>query len=367
MGAEQAGESVRSVNGANMSEVSHHSITINDVARLAGVSKSAVSYAMNGQRGVSAETREKVLRAAEELGWKPKSAAGIPLESRSRSIGVVLQVYDIDRVGGESFAVSNFIGLSRVLAPAGYSLDIRVVTGGVAQACAVHEEWMREHRVDAHMVTSVEMGDPRMALFRSHPEVPVLFLSQRNVTRGLPTLYSSDADGARRIVRYLHGLGHRRISRIAGPERYVHTLVRDRAAQDECMALGIRYDCLHGDYSAESGEMLFDTLMGFGDPPTAIICDNDVMATAVLSAAVSRGVSVPDELSLVSWDDSAACRMSDPPLTALSRDVEEIGKLAGRLLLDLIDGGAVDSISEPPYALVERGSTASPAPERASV
>lgn len=334
---------------------SRKNVTISDVAKLAGVSKSAVSYAMNGRRGVSDETRDKVLRAAESLGWHPVAAS--LLDVRFRSIGVVVQGNGTEQFSSESFSSECLAGLSQVLTPADYTITMAMVMNGAAEASSLHESWIRGNRVDAHLIMGVERGDPRISLFCSHPDIPVLFLSQQAITHGLPTLYSSDEDGMRCLVQYLHGLGHRRIARIAGPERYLHTLVRDRVAADECAHLGMRLDCLHGDFSPESAKMLFSTLIEFPDPPTAIVCDNDVMAVAVVHGATACGISVPGNMSVVSWDDSFLCRICEPSLTALHRDVVGIGRQAGKMLLRMISGESVDSESEPSYELIERCST----------
>lgn len=332
-------------------------ITITDVAKASGVSKSAVSYALNGKPGVSEETRAKVLKLARSMGWKPNSAAKSLSDACTRSIGVVLMVADAEGFGSGMFGMDCLAGLSKAMDPRDYSIVLRMTAGGAAAACRIHEDWIVSGKVDAHLIMGVELGDPRLALFREHPEAKALFISQREVTSGLSTLYSSDDEGARMVVRYLHDLGHRDIARIAGPEEYVHTLSRDNATADECSKLGMRCITLHGEYMAEVGERLCTAILGFGQRPTAIVCDTDTTAIGALRAAAARGVSVPEELSIVAWDDSAACISSTPMLTALHRDVRAIGLKAGDMLLRMIDGEAVADEPEAPYRLVERAST----------
>ncbi|WP_245819356.1 LacI family DNA-binding transcriptional regulator [Bifidobacterium tissieri] len=340
---------------------SKSTITIADVAKAAGVSTSAVSYALNGKKGVSEKTRAKVLSVAESMGWRPNSAAKSLSDSRTRSIGVVLLMHDTDEFASGNYNMECLAGLSSVLESVDYSITLRMTTGGASAACRIHRDWIESGRVDAHMVLGVEFDDPRLDLFRSHPNVPVLFLAQEQTTRGLPTLYSTDADGARTVVRHLHELGHTHIARVAGPEQYMHTLIRDSATMDECAKLGMRCDCLHGEYSREDGARLTIMFLGFADRPTAIVYDGDSQALGGLDAVQNRGLAVPDDISLISWDDSAACRSSVPPLTALHRDVRSIGKKAGRLLLAMIDGETVGAVPEDPYTLEVRGSTARPA------
>ncbi|KAA8818671.1 LacI family transcriptional regulator [Bifidobacterium rousetti] len=332
-------------------------ITIADVAKASGVSKSAVSYALNGKAGVSEETRAKVLKLARSMGWKPNSAAKSLSDACTRFIGVVLMVADAEGFGSGLFAMDCLAGLSKAVDPRDYSIVLRMTAGGAAAACRIYEDWIASGKVDAHLILGVELGDPRLALFREHPEAKALFISQREITSGLPTLYSSDDEGARMVVRYLHGLGHRNIARIAGPEEYVHTLARDNATADECSKLGMRCTTLHGKYMAETGERLCNAILDFGHRPTAIICDTDTTAVGALHAALARGISVPEDLSIVAWDDSAACVSSTPTLTALHRDVRALGLKAGEMLLHMIDGETVGDEPEPPYRLVKRAST----------
>ncbi|RSX51356.1 LacI family transcriptional regulator [Bifidobacterium goeldii] len=332
-------------------------ITISDVAKASGVSKSAVSYALNGKPGVSDETRAKVLAVARDMGWKPNSAAKSLSDARTRSVGVVLLVDDADSFGAGMFTMDCLAGLSKALDPREYSIVLRMTAGGAAAACHIHEDWIASGKVDAHLILGVELGDPRLTLFRNHPETKALFISQRAVTSGLPTLYSADDEGARMVVRHLHELGHRDIARIAGPEEYVHTLARDNATADECAKLGMHCTTLHGRYMAEDGERLCGSILEFGQRPTAIICDTDVTAIAAMRAAAARGISVPDDLSIVAWDDSPSCLSATPTVTALHRDVKAIGRTAGDMLLRMIDGETVGAEPEPPYRLIERDST----------
>ena len=137
----------------------------------------------------------------------------------------------------------------------------------------------------------------------------------------MPTLSSDEAHGARQIVDCLHELGHRHIARIAGPERFAHTFVRDRIFNEETVALGMRYDCLHSDYTPEQGGECTSRLLSFPDSPTAIVYDNDVMAIEGMRVASEQGLSVPDDISIVSWDDSFMCTVTTPSITALWRDI----------------------------------------------
>ena len=331
-------------------------VTIADVAKAAGVSTSAVSYALNGKPGVSLQTRERVLETARQLGWQPNSAAKALSVASTKSIGVVLSVYDAEQIGIESFSTELLSGLSAELGGEGYSIVLRVTSGGTQESVEIHRQWIASGQVDAHLVTNVELGDPRIALFREHDDTPALFLCPVEGSGGMMTLSSDEVGGVESILDCLYAHGHRHVARVAGPERYVHTLVRDRAFNRGCVDRGIAYDCLHGDYSPSVGGKLVKTLLDMPDRPTALIFDNDATAIMGLRVASERGMDVPGDLSILSWDDSFMCRMAVPAVASLRGDVFGDGRLAGRMLLDKLAGREVRSAVETPYVLQERAS-----------
>lgn len=338
--------------------VSKIKVTISDVARSAGVSNSAVSYALNGKPGVSQKTREKILRVAEAKGWKPNSAAKALSDASTRSIGLVLNMSS-HVFAVESYFMELLSGLGDELEKCDYSILLRIVSN-TDDAMRIHRNWIAAGSVDAVILTNVEIGDPRIDLYLQHPEVPALAFSDASVTKGLASITNDDTNGARMIVDYLHEIGHRHIARVAGPETYAHTFIRDREFMRESAELGMEYDCLHTDYSPEAGRESTDRLLMFPEPPTAIVYDNGVMSVEALHVAKERGLSVPDDFSVVSWDDSFTCTATTPTVTALWRDTPQMGAKAVPLLMKLIKGDHVDNVMESPYELVQRDSTGAP-------
>jgi len=215
--------------------------------------------------------------------------------------------------------------------------------------------------VDAMLLVNVELGDPCVALLEEHEEMPVLAIAGASVVGNLPSLSSADADAVRQAVRYLYDLGHRQIASVGGPESLAHSYIRDSAFADVASELGMRYRCLHTDYTPETGREATKRLLAFPEHPTAIIYDNDVMALAGLGVAASQGIKVPEGISIMSWDDSFMCTAAYPNLTAMGRDMVDTGKQAAGLLLKLIGGERVGHLMEEPYELRARAST-SPAP-----
>ena len=330
-------------------------VTIFDVAKASGVSSSAVSYALNGKSGVSDVTRDKVLKVAHELGWKPNGAAQALAKAKTQRVGLVLD-YDPKLLSVEPYMMEFISGLGAELEKYDYSLLIRMAVDEAAKLSII-DDWIATGNVDAMLLVNVELGDPCVALLEEHEEMPVLAIADASVVGNLPSLSSADADAVCQAVRYLYDLGHRQIARVGGPESLAHSYIRDSAFADVATELGMRYRCLHSDYTPESGRAATKRLLGFGEYPTAIIYDNDVMALAGLGVANARGIAVPDELSLMSWDDSFMCTAAYPNLTAMGRDVVSTGKTAAQLMLKLIDGEQIGHIREDPYELRARAST----------
>lgn len=334
-------------------------ITISDVAKASGVSNSAVSYALNGKPGVSDSTRKKVLKIAQEMGWRPNSAAKALSDAATHSVGLVL-TYDTSVLSVESYTMELIAGLTAELEPKGYSLLIR--SSSVREyEIAVLKEWIASGAVDAILIMNVELGDPRIDLLKERPQMPVLALCNPMLSKGLPALADNESDAAHLIVDYLHELGHQSIARVAGPEQLGHTFIRDNAFMEETAALDLQYSCFHADYSPEEGSRCTQRLLSLPQPPTAIVYDNDVMALSALKTANNLGISVPDQLSIVSWDDSFMCEVSVPSVTALNRNVVRTGRMAARMLLQLVEGREVDSTMETDNELVFRDSSG-PAP-----
>ena len=331
-------------------------VTITDVAKAAGVSNSAVSYALNGKPGVSEKTRKRVLEVADSMGWKPNSAAKALSVARTHSIGVVMTASS-KLLGAEPYFMELLAGIGVELEKEDYSLLLRFARDET-EALRVHRNWIAAGSVDAVLIFNVEIGDARVELYQQHPEVPALVFSDPSVSGTLTTVSSNDADGARQIVRYLHDLGHRHIARVAGPERFGHTYIRDRVFNEETSNYAMAYDCLHSDYLPEEGRECTERLLSLPNTPTAIVYDNDVMTVEGVHVALSKGLRVPDDLSLMSWDDSYMCTATTPSLTALARDIPKLGEKIVPMLYAMIDGKHVDNQLEPNYHVVTRGSTA---------
>jgi DNA-binding LacI/PurR family transcriptional regulator len=332
-------------------------VTINDIARRAGVSKGAVSYALNGRPGVSEQTRTKILEVASELGWAPNRTARMLSGSRTETFGLVL-ARDPRTLGSEPFYMEFVAGLQSELSQRGYALLLQL-TATSADELELYPRWWSEQRVDAVVVVDIHVADPRVAALRDLG-MPAVFVGDPATTGGFTTVWTDDATAMASAVHRLVELGHRRFGRVAGPPHLSHTRVRDLAFEQAVAAEGLSGRILHADFSDAAGGHATRELWNGPEPPTAIVFDNDLMAIAGLSALTELGVAVPHEVSLLAWDDSALCTIIHPKLSALSHDVMAFGAHVGRRLFDLLEGAEPAAHLDSTPVLVERESTAAP-------
>lgn len=332
--------------------------TISDIARQAGVSKVAVSYALNGQPGVSEATRKRIIAIAEEIGFNPSSAARALSGAAAQAIGLAL-CRPARTLGLEPFFMELISGVEAELSARSYALTLQVVSDPEAEV-ALYRRWWGERRVDGVLVCDLRDRDARVPVLESL-RLPAVVIGGPGYTGRLPNIWSDDAAALEETVEYLYALGHRRIARVGGIEELLHTRIRTEAFGVVCRRLGIRQAAtVPSDYSGEEGARATRRLLSSARRPTAIIYDNDVMAIAGLGVAQEMGIGVPADLSIVAWDDSALCQLVHPSLTALRRDIPAYGAHAATLLLAAIEGQAASSIQDETARLAPRGSTAPP-------
>lgn len=328
-------------------------VTIRDIAVRAGVSKSAVSYALNGLPGVSDDTRDRITAIARELGWHPNRAARALSGARADACGLVL-ARPAKTLALEPYFMEFIAGVESVLSERLTALTIQLVDD-VAAEIEVYRRWWSETRVDGVLMVDLRQDDPRVAeLIRLG--LPAVVVG--GPVAGLPSVWNDEASAVVEVVQYLAALGHTRIARLAGVAEFVHTAQRTVAFRDIAHELNLDVQVLETDYSVDSGARATRRLLSSRDLPTAIICDSDVLAVTALGVVQQMGWSVPDDVSIVGWDDSLISRVVHPPLTAVTRDIEEFGAAATRHLLAAIHGGANGAIEAPAAELTPRGSTA---------
>lgn len=333
--------------------------TIADIARRAGVTKAAVSFALNGHPGVSASTRQRILAIADEIGFEPSKAARALSDGRAGAFGLI-----IDRpartLGVEPYLMQLISGIETELSSAHVALLVTLAEDQDAEI-AIYRSWWAQRQVDGVFVVDLSIDDRRVAVLEELG-MPAVVIGTPAGAGSLPAVWQDDAAAIRAVVDYLAEAGHRRIARVSGIPRLWHTKIRTDAFRDAAAARSMDAELVEGDYTGEKGAAATLSLLEGSHPPTAIVYDNDLMAVSGLSAAQRIGVEVPAELSIVAWDDSPLCEFVYPPLTALSRDSAACGAHAARILIQAAAGGAVGNHQEAVPGLTVRGSTSAPAP-----
>jgi DNA-binding LacI/PurR family transcriptional regulator len=336
--------------------------TITSIARAAGVSTAAVSYALNDQPGVSSETRDRILAAADHLGWRPSIAARSLSVARAHAVGLVI-ARPAHTLGVEPFFMRFISGVEGELADSGSALLLQVVENHRAWIETV-EHWWAERRFDGLIVTDVWHKDSRLPVL-ARIGVPAVVAGRPRRGVVAPAVWSDDRVAVTAVVDHVVGLGHTRVARVAGLASLDHTRVRSSAFTAALRRHGLRDDdVVDTDYSWEGGAAATRALLTRPDRPTAIYYDNDLMALAALSVTRELGLAVPEQVSVVAGDDSALCELANPTVTALSRDVAAFGAQTARVLLDLVAGRQVASVQVDAPHLAVRGSTG-PAPAQA--
>ncbi len=337
-------------------------VTIDDIAREAGVSRGAVSFALNGRPGVSEATRERILRVAERMNWRPHSAARALGGAKADAVGLVV-ARPARTVGVEPFFGQLLAGLQDGLSAKSVSLSLMLVEDTAAEI-EVYRRWVSEHRVDAFVVVDPQVKDPRFAVLEEL-STPAVVLGGPGRHARLASVWADDREAMLSLVEYLAAIGHRRIAHLAGMPAFQHTQRRMRALRDCARRLGlIDAVSIPTDFSDAQGAAATRTLLSAGSrsQPTAIIYDSDVMAVAGLAVAAEMGVPVPERLSIVSFEDSLLTRIVHPPITSLTRDAFTLGQQAARTVLAAVENPAVvTDLKTATPALTVRGSTAVPA------
>ena len=334
--------------------------TIADIAERAGVSKGAVSFALNGRPGVSEETRRRILAVADEMNWRPHRAARSLGNARAGAVGLILS-RPARTLGLEPFFGQIVSGLQAGLAEDGTALQLLVVEDPEAEMAA-YRNWTAESRVDGFVLLDPLIDDPRFAALEAL-EVPVMVLGGPLEDTSLSFSWADDSEAMHEAVDYLAALGHRHVVHVAGMPQFLHTKRRmDVLTEAEERHELAEVVSIPTDYSDSEGAVITRRVLSRRDRPTAIVYDSDVMAVAGLGVALEMGVRVPQDLSILSFDDSLLARLTHPSLTALTRDTQGWATEAARGLLRLIADPTltVRHQSSTPV-LVPRESTAPPA------
>jgi len=305
-------------------------VTIKDVARESGVNISTVSRALNDGYGVNGQTREHVLAVAARLSYRPNRVARGLVTGRSHSLGLV--VSDIRN--------PFFAEVARGAEDAARTGDCDLVLCNSDLNADKQMEYVRslqEKRIDGILMNSVSMlsHEQQEQLASSH--VPMVLLNRSTSNPAFSTVCADNESGGALAARYLLDLGHRKIAHLTGPRQHGNLSDRARGFVRALQSAKqpVQPVVLHGKFNFSGGTELTRKLLDGHPDTTAIFAANDVMAFGVVRAAMERGLRIPEDLSLIGFDNIEFSGIVHPPLTTIHQPKYEMGYAAVEILLRL--------------------------------
>ena len=308
-------------------------VKLEDIARQAGVSVMTVSRVLNNHAHVNVDTRTRVLKTTSEMGYVPHASARALASGKTHMLGLVVgalqteYIYEIMR------------GVSDETRDQGNNLVL--VTSGQNQEQELKQiSHLMGGLVDGIMLILPREAGPYLEAL-SRQDLPIILIDHRSLSDRLPSVRANNLEGMKEATRYLIQLGHRRIGYIKGIADQGTTIERLIGYQQALKDAGLEEDVdliRQGDYEQPSGVRCTYELMELPSPPTAIIASNDQMASGVLSAAHELNLSIPDDLSVIGFDDIPSSAHLIPPLTTVHQPMYEMGREAVRMVLTGVRG-----------------------------
>jgi LacI family transcriptional regulator len=333
--------------------------TIHDVAAAAGVSLATVSKAVNGRYGVSPETTAKVMAVVDALGYESSLVASSMRARRTGVIGVLVADF-------EPFSSEVLKGVGTAVRQLGAEYDLLAYSGAHHGGA---DGWERRSlsRLSGTLIDGAILVTP--SVLTTTTSVPVVAVDPHKGRADLPSVEADSRGGAVQAVEHLVSLGHRRIGFLAGRPDLRSASLREAGYADALRAAGIVRDpALTRDGDFEMGaarraarELLDGGASGAAGRPTAVFAANDLSAIAVLRTAHELGLRVPEDLSLVGFDDIPEASREQPALTTVRQPMHRLGIVATTMLFTLLEGGVIDRPEvQLPTKLVVRGTTGPP-------
>ncbi len=309
-------------------------VTIRDVAEQAGVSVATVSKVINDRYGVAADTYAKVRAVIAELGYEASIVAQSLRNHRTNVIGIL--VADI-----EPFSAELLKGAAKAMAGTGFELVVYSAGGRAGDRVGWEQRYLSRLSgtlVDGAMIVTPTVVDVQYG-------APVVAVDPHTGSSTLATVDSDNLRGAELAVEHLLALGHRRIAMVTGRPDLESAARRERGYRDALTTAGLGVDealLEVGAYEAAESAQATKRLLALPDPPTAIFAANDTSAIAVIAVALQLGVRVPEDLSVVGFDNVSESALCSPPLTTVEQRIHEMGAQAMAMLVRLIRGEAVE-------------------------
>ena len=336
-------------------------VTIKDIARAAKVSHSTVSRALSGNAGIPEETAERIKQLAVRMGYVPSAVARSLKTNRSGVLGVIVSRID------DPFFSEILQGIEDVLQVEGYSLFIAASNRDDTREKTIAQT-MLEHRVDGLIVGTTQFGEEHYKLLRQFG-FPIVAVGNRELAGQQFTVYHDDIYGSKEVTRYLLELGHRKIGFLGNARASRTTEGRLQGFRKQMKSAGntvakedIFFTELDQIQGGEAGAQYF---MNRAECPSSIMCFNDMMAIGAMKAFRLAGVRIPQDISLVGFDDIPLAAYTFPPLTTFEQPKYQLGYEAAKMMSRLLRQETDNANGEPQVKmlrgkLIIRETTASP-------
>ena len=308
------------------------SVTIQDVAKTAGVSVSTVSRVLNDKDDVAFETYERVQRVIEEMQYASSLAARGMRSHRTNVIGLVLS----DVIS--PYCIGIMRGVNQVIAKTDYDLLI-YTNGDLRKNRSANKETQFVTLINGSIADGVIVVTPATSIFPEHS--PLVIIDPNTDTPNFPGVIATNREGALSAMNYLIELGHSRIGYISGRPELISSIQRLQGYKDGLAAAGIPLDealIKTGDYQTETAMDCTRELLCGQNPPTAIFAANDMSAMGVYQAAREAGLRIPEDLSVIGFDNLLESAYLNPPLTTVDQFISEMGMIAAQSLVALLSG-----------------------------
>jgi LacI family transcriptional regulator len=329
-------------------------LTLEDIGRIAGVSRSTVSRVINDKSNVNPEVRERVLAVIERTGYSPNVLARSLVSGRTGVIGLVIPSR-VHSLFEDPYFARLIQGISTESNTAGNTLSLFIFQNEEEEA-ALYPRVVKSGVLDGLILTATRMADPLLARM-VHGEIPLVIVGRPDV-EGVSYVDVDNRGGASKAATHLADLGHELIGFIGAPVTTTAGLDRLSGFVEGLALRGLSLDPdlrVDGDFSTESGYRAMQRLIPHG--PDAVFAANDSMAAGALRALHEAGVRVPEDIALMGFDGLPASERAVPPLTTVRQPVPETGARAVQMLNALINGEAQRPLVEiMPVELVVRGS-----------
>ncbi len=329
-------------------------VTINDIARLAGVSKKSVSRVLNGEPGLSIKTRQRIQAIMKQEGYVPSRQARALAGSRSYLIAIAYNNRN------PSFIVDLLQGVQEVASERGYEVVMHEVRSSGADMLADISRFMHRSGCDGLILTPPLSEAPELIGAFGEENWTITRIAGDDVGSKIPQIRYDDRNAVLSVTRHVIDQGHSRIAFLGGPKESGPTRRRLAGFKGGMKTSGLTIEkalLLWGDFTFASGLQAGREILELDKPPSAVVCANDAMAAGVMHAAREKGLRVPADISVTGFDDSLLAVQVWPPMTSVAQPVRAMAEKACGLVITGIEAGeSQDSIVEFDHELKERQS-----------